>query len=135
MMSAFSRRRSITAASSRRTSSKVSSRAPSPATHSQGRSGAAARRSRVGASAARSEEHTSELQSPDHLVCRLLLEKKKQPHPERVHGLATLQGDRHVYRVGQRTRQLSDASLRADHLTDSTEPCERHAHACHTPTD
>src|SRR5207244_7123890 len=28
--------------------------------------------------AARSEEHTSELQSPDHLVCRLLLEKKKE---------------------------------------------------------
>src|SRR5258708_15691607 len=27
---------------------------------------------------ARSEEHTSELQSPDHLVCRLLLEKKKE---------------------------------------------------------
>src|SRR5258708_32000407 len=38
----------------------------------------------------RSEEHTSELQSPDHLVCRLLLEKKKeygrnlsQPQPQR----------------------------------------------------
>src|SRR5438552_18222036 len=30
----------------------------------------------------RSEEHTSELQSPDHLVCRLLLEKKKQTHTE-----------------------------------------------------
>src|SRR5258708_23739501 len=29
----------------------------------------------------RSEEHTSELQSPDHLVCRLLLEKKKHHHP------------------------------------------------------
>src|SRR5258708_25221351 len=29
----------------------------------------------------RSEEHTSELQSPDHLVCRLLLEKKKHPLP------------------------------------------------------
>src|SRR5258708_30740612 len=28
----------------------------------------------------RSEEHTSELQSPDHLVCRLLLEKKKHTH-------------------------------------------------------
>src|SRR5258708_22277510 len=28
--------------------------------------------------AQRSEEHTSELQSPDHLVCRLLLEKKKK---------------------------------------------------------
>src|SRR5258708_23916928 len=30
---------------------------------------------------ARSEEHTSELHSPDHLVCRLLLEKKKQKTP------------------------------------------------------
>src|SRR5690348_18441438 len=29
------------------------------------------------AAAGRSEEHTSELQSPVHLVCRLLLEKKK----------------------------------------------------------
>src|SRR5690625_7034129 len=28
----------------------------------------------------RSEEHTSELQSRGHLVCRLLLEKKKRPH-------------------------------------------------------
>src|SRR5258708_24827184 len=31
--------------------------------------------------AARSEEHTSELQSPDHLVCRLLLEKKNMRQP------------------------------------------------------
>src|SRR5947208_5638952 len=37
---------------------------------------------RVLRSADRSEEHTSELQSPDHLVCRLLLEKKK--HKESV---------------------------------------------------
>src|SRR5947208_8789683 len=29
----------------------------------------------------RSEEHTSELQSPDHLVCRLLLEKKRRDRP------------------------------------------------------
>src|SRR2546429_5780123 len=29
----------------------------------------------------RSEEHTSELQSRLHLVCRLLLEKKKHTHP------------------------------------------------------
>src|SRR3990170_8910899 len=45
---------------------------------------------RGGPRPARSEEHTSELQSPDHLVCRLLLEKKKKrlahnslhvPHP------------------------------------------------------
>src|SRR5258708_17612372 len=32
----------------------------------------------------RSEEHTSELQSPDHLVCRLLLEKKKTQRSRRV---------------------------------------------------
>src|SRR5258708_31397837 len=32
----------------------------------------------------RSEEHTSELQSPDHLVCRLLLEKKKQKNFRRL---------------------------------------------------
>src|SRR5438552_12443238 len=31
----------------------------------------------------RSEEHTSELQSPDHLVCRLLLEKKKKKRKNR----------------------------------------------------
>src|SRR5258708_15456110 len=33
---------------------------------------------RASTSSKRSEEHTSELQSPDHLVCRLLLEKKKR---------------------------------------------------------
>src|SRR5258708_9387045 len=33
----------------------------------------------------RSEEHTSELQSPDHLVCRLLLEKKKNTCTHRRH--------------------------------------------------
>src|SRR5258708_30472037 len=39
----------------------------------------------------RSEEHTSELQSPDHLVCRLLLEKKKK--------------DKNVARIGQQHRR------------------------------
>src|SRR5947208_9943099 len=34
----------------------------------------------------RSEEHTSELHSPDHLVCRLLLEKKKPRHLIQHHG-------------------------------------------------
>src|SRR5207244_11437819 len=32
----------------------------------------------------RSEEHTSELQSPDHLVCRLLLEKKKKKTKQKI---------------------------------------------------
>src|SRR5438552_6249142 len=36
---------------------------------------------------ARSEEHTSELQSPDHLVCRLLLEKKKYKNKPRSYRL------------------------------------------------
>src|SRR5258708_14307011 len=38
------------------------------------------------AGSSRSEEHTSELQSPDHLVCRLLLEKKKKISPLNTHG-------------------------------------------------
>src|SRR5947199_587983 len=40
----------------------------------------------------RSEEHTSELQSLRHLVCRLLLEKKKKKH---------IQNKTHIYRVHQ----------------------------------
>src|SRR2546427_2570184 len=35
--------------------------------------------------ALRSEEHTSELQSQSNLVCRLLLEKKKQANIQQVH--------------------------------------------------
>src|SRR5258708_23730459 len=41
-------------------------------------SGTASSACRAATTFARSEEHTSELQSPDHLVCRLLLEKKKK---------------------------------------------------------
>src|SRR5258708_18780699 len=40
--------------------------------------------------AGRSEEHTSELQSPDHLVCRLLLEKKKS-YQDTIHELVLVQ--------------------------------------------
>src|SRR5258708_31399036 len=41
--------------------------------------------SRSCASSGRSEEHTSELQSPDHLVCRLLLEKKKKKYKAKIY--------------------------------------------------
>src|SRR5689334_24658624 len=45
---------------------------------------------------ARSEEHTSELQSQFHLVCRLLLEKKKRVplthHPKTVSSFAVVPG-------------------------------------------
>src|SRR2546426_7596047 len=57
---------------------RVSSRELRPA-----RAGAAVRGVRPGRSSreeTRSEEHTSELQSPCNLVCRLLLEKKKNKH-------------------------------------------------------
>src|SRR5258708_9246838 len=52
------------------------------------------------ASSARSEEHTSELQSPDHLVCRLLLEKKKKRRSHKV--LSELTAT--IARPGQRWR-------------------------------
>src|SRR5947208_13331885 len=57
-------------------------RSPSTPTESARTPCRRARRKRSGraprAVPSRSEEHTSELQSPDHLVCRLLLEKKKK---------------------------------------------------------
>src|SRR5437899_6288730 len=46
-------------------------------------------RLRAAGRAARSEEHTSELQSLRHLVCRLLLEKKKTPATARSWSNAT----------------------------------------------
>src|SRR5690348_18015058 len=38
----------------------------------------------AGIDTVRSEEHTSELQSPVHLVCRLLLEKKKKTYKQLI---------------------------------------------------
>src|SRR5258708_10348217 len=48
--------------------------------------------------AERSEEHTSELQSPDHLVCRLLLEKKKHEPPNVADRVAPEYGDCYLKR-------------------------------------
>src|SRR6266498_4220194 len=59
-------------------------RSPFPASRASIREPVPACRRRWGA--ARSEEHTSELQSRPHLVCRLLLEKKKKhPTPKTQH--------------------------------------------------
>src|SRR5256884_3034831 len=44
----------------------------------------------------RSEEHTSELQSRLHLVCRLLLEKKKKNRPRSHASTAALSQPRHA---------------------------------------
>src|SRR5258708_24907813 len=46
-------------------------------------------RNALNSSSARSEEHTSELQSPDHLVCRLLLEKKKYVASPAMHNASS----------------------------------------------
>src|SRR5258708_26197150 len=43
----------------------------------------------------RSEEHTSELQSPDHLVCRLLLEKKKHESISKCLAMHTMSSRSH----------------------------------------
>src|SRR5437899_7545938 len=56
-------------------------RPPAPANRAGGaatRGAAPGARARARARRSRSEEHTSELQSLRHLVCRLLLEKKKK---------------------------------------------------------
>src|SRR6266487_3805896 len=65
-------------------------------------------------SRSRSEEHTSELQSPVHLVCRLLLEKKKDaeqrfalPGGRDGHGDAAIPADR-----GDRVRAAGDRRRR-----------------------
>src|SRR5947208_12890263 len=46
-----------------------------------------------GAVECRSEEHTSELQSPDHLVCRLLLEKKNDPNSDSTYARTKGEGE------------------------------------------
>src|SRR5437660_5280724 len=45
----------------------------------------------------RSEEHTSELQSRGHLVCRLLLEKKKKRQMDKRHDRIYAQGRRQIH--------------------------------------
>src|SRR5258708_23971777 len=57
-------------------------------------------------SAYKSEEHTSELQSPDHLVCRLLLEKKKNHICTVLRASAPLQSARQLRQVYSQTPKL-----------------------------
>src|SRR5256884_5206341 len=58
----------------------LSAPAREPPADARRRAGPFAAGGAAGARAPRSEEHTSELQSRLHLVCRLLLEKKKKTH-------------------------------------------------------
>src|SRR5256886_6138230 len=76
-------------------------------------------------SASRSEEHTSELQSQSNLVCRLLLEKKKDNDVS--DGFAAVDGDRGVAIAcdvdGQLdTQTLMVAAPRGDLAGSAAEP-------------
>src|SRR5438132_9629567 len=64
---------------------------------------------RVAPAAPRSEEHTSELQSHSDLVCRLLLEKKKNKNTKK------------------RQNPLKQTTIRPN-------ICNKHSHACHEHT-
>src|SRR5256885_10267704 len=77
---------------------------------------AAARAARRWSCAARSEEHTSELQSPCNLVCRLLLEKKKNRH--------------HRLRASLLKEAIISAFSRAPLFQNTTLCCLRLAHPC-----
>src|SRR5258708_11158260 len=79
----------------------------------------------------RSEEHTSELQSPDHLVCRLLLEKKKfRSDPEPTGPLLIPVKDRKKHQRGL-------AKNSSDTGTPIGRPCEgqRSAYTSMSPAD
>src|SRR5258708_18545865 len=78
----------------------------------------------------RSEEHTSELQSPDHLVCRLLLEKKKnkstqqsqhiQPCRTTSKTTTNLIMHTHHWNLTTSATTLPDINLRTNNMTHNT---------------
>src|SRR2546430_3538260 len=68
----------------------AASRAPSTRWTTDSSGASRCKESRTARAAARSEEHTSELQSQSNLVCRLLLEKKKNRYIELVAGYFVL---------------------------------------------
>src|SRR2546426_3295067 len=75
----------------------------------------------------RSEEHTSELQSPCNLVCRLLLEKKKQTFdlvPRRSRDINPL-----------RTHPSPDPSEHIGRQQPENVPCAVRLHTTHTTAD
>src|SRR5438876_9077180 len=74
----FPTRRSSDLGASTRGTAAARGRAPSSTEGRRAAAGSSSRRNGARRTGRRSEEHTSELQSPVHLVCRLLLEKKKK---------------------------------------------------------
>src|SRR5438309_8954624 len=58
---------------------------------------------------ARSEEHTSELQSQFHLVCRLLLEKKKKKNKKLI-----TRNKLHIYKIRKDNNQKPISYIQSD---------------------
>src|SRR5256885_9626387 len=77
-------------------------------------------RQRNNAAVVRSEEHTSELQSPCNLVCRLLLEKKKNPRPSPHGPVRTVR------------RSPTQAVLLYQHIFPTPPPSDRPGSPCHS---
>src|SRR5262245_64203233 len=76
----------------------------------------------------RSEEHTSELQSLRHLVCRLLLEKKKKNKKEKDRQTHKAAADLSQRKQHKNIRQYklttqNKATNKADHDHTTTRPC------------
>src|SRR5258708_17909778 len=85
-------------------------RSPSPAVRSAPCTGSPRRAPIRRCRMSRSEEHTSELQSPDHLVCRLLLEKKITPNRQRYHHLYSVSRISYLFRAAlSREHKISAA--------------------------
>src|SRR5437870_10361781 len=71
-------------------------RSPRPGARGEGSVGARVSGARAPHRRGRSEEHTSELQSRGHLVCRLLLEKKKKEQQINNEPIKKLKGNKNL---------------------------------------
>src|SRR5258708_5000687 len=82
----------------------------------------------------RSEEHTSELQSPDHLVCRLLLEKKKASQDAPIQ--ASIHIAEQVSLLSRTTlrahRDVHETSMQKNSRTTTTRPCRHPNYGRHS---
>src|SRR5437899_3989320 len=72
----------------------------------------------------RSEEHTSELQSLRHLVCRLLLEKKKDEQALEIHlGHRTVKAGRRAVHIQQEVDRQRATAFRVSRLVPRLAAC------------
>src|SRR5258708_27152214 len=88
---------------------------------------------RAGSLFLRSEEHTSKLQSPDHLVCRLLLEKKKK----KTHSRSAVSTGQASFRYTSSPGISYDLSTTRMYTmrVDSQTKCMRHVVGCDVRRD